>query len=55
MDERKTFIALDIDRYEELISRSTQLAMIEKAYKDLKSYEFDSLVKVLFGAKEETC
>mgnify|MGYP004600972921 CR=1 FL=1 len=55
MDERKTFIALDTDRYENLISRSTKLSMLEKAYKDLKSYEFENLVKVFFGEKEEAC
>ena len=55
MDERKTLIPLDADRYEELISESTQLSMLEKAYKDLKIYEFENLVKVFFGEKEETC
>ena len=55
MEECKVFVALEKDQYEELISRSTQLSIIEKAYKGLKSYDFDNFVKVLFGEKEETC
>ena len=55
MEECKVFVALEKDQYEELISRSTRLSMIEKAYKDLKIYEFENLVKVFFGEKEETC
>ena len=55
MEERKSFVYLDAVQYKEMVERSMQLAMLERAYKDLKSYEFDSLVKVLFGAKEETC
>lgn len=52
MDECKVFVALEKDQYETLISRSTQLAIIEKAYRRLKSYDFDSFMKVLFD--EET-
>ena len=48
-------VELNKKRYEELISESTQLSMLEKAYKDLKSYEFENLVKVFFGEKEEAC
>lgn len=53
MDECKTFIPLDVDRYEELISRSTELFIIEKAYKGMKSYQFEEFLKSLFGAKED--
>ena len=53
MDDHKSFVYLDADRYEELVSRSTQLFMIEKAYVELKSYQFDDFVKILFGAKAE--
>ena len=50
MGETKSFVYLEIDQYEELVSRSTQLAMIEKAYKELaSSYKFDDFVNVLLG------
>ena len=48
-------VDLNRKRYEELISESTQLEILEKAYKGMKSYDFDNFVKVFFGAKEETC
>nr|DAO83690.1 MAG TPA: hypothetical protein [Caudoviricetes sp.] len=48
-------VELNKKRYEELVSESTQLAILEKAYKGMKSYEFDNFVKVLFEEKEETC
>lgn len=49
MGESKSFVYLDVDQCEELVSRSTQLAMIEKAYKELKSYKFDNFMGVLLG------
>lgn len=39
--------------YEELVSRSTELSIIEKAYKGMKSYQFEEFLKSLFGAKED--
>ena len=53
MDDRKSFVYLDADQYEELVSRSTQLAILEKAYRELKSYELDAILKMIFGAKED--
>lgn len=53
MEERKSFVYLDADRYEELVSRSTELSIIEKAYKGMKSYQFEEFLKSLFGAKED--
>lgn len=53
MDDRKLFVFLDTDQYEELISRSTQLSIIKKAYMGMKSYQFEELLKVLFGTKED--
>ena len=53
MEEYKSFVYLDIDQYEDLLSRSTQLAMLERAYKELKSYEVDVILRTLFGKKEE--
>ena len=55
MEERKSFVYLDADQYEELVSKSTQLAMLERAYKELKSYEIDVILKTIFGEKEEAC
>ena len=55
MEERKSFVYLSADRYEELVSRSTKLAMLESAYKKLKSYENDIILKAIFGEKEEIC
>lgn len=53
MSECKVFVSLEKDQYEELISRSAQLAIIEKAYKGMESYRFDEFMKVLFGEKEK--
>lgn len=52
MSESKSFVYLDVDQYEELVSRSTQLAMIEKAYKKLTSYKFNDFIEVLLGEPE---
>lgn len=53
MDELKSFVHLYADRYEELVSRSTELSIIEKAYMGMKSYQFEEFLKSLFGAKED--
>ena len=55
MDEGAFDGSVDLNRkrYEELISESTQLAILEKAYKGMKSYDFDNFVKVFFGEKED--
>lgn len=53
MDDRKLFVFLGTDQYEELVSRSTQLSIIEKAYMGMKSYQFEEFLKALFGAKED--
>ena len=49
MGDNKSFVYLDADRYEDLVSRSTHLFMLEKAYEELTSYRFDDFVKALFG------
>lgn len=46
---------LDAYQYKELVSRSTKLEMLERAYKELKSYEVDAILKTIFGEKEEAC
>ena len=53
MSECKVFVPLEKDQYEELISRSTQLEIIEKAYKGMESYRFDEFMKVLFNVNVE--
>ena len=53
MSECKVFGPLEKDQYEELISRSTQLEIIEKAYKRMESYRFDEFMKVLFNVNVE--
>lgn len=53
MDELKSFVYLDADRYEELVSRSTEFSIIEKAYMGMKSYQFEEFLKSLFGTKED--
>lgn len=55
MEERKSLVYLDADQYKELVSRSTKLEMLERAYKDLKSYDVDAILKTIFGKKEEAC
>lgn len=55
MEERKSLVYLDADQYKELLSRSTKLEMLERAYKELKSYEIDAILKTIFGEKEEAC
>ena len=55
MEERKSFVYLDAVQYKEMVERSMQLAMLERAYKELKSYEIDTILKTIFGEKEEAC
>ena len=55
MEERKSFVYLDAVQYKEMVERSMQLAMLERAYKELKSYEIDVILKTIFGEKEEAC
>lgn len=53
MDGCKVFVPLEKDQYEELIARSTQLAIIEKAYKRMESYRFDEFMNALFNVNVE--
>lgn len=53
MDIVKSFVYLSAERYEELVSKSTELSIIEKAYMGMKSYQFEEFLKLLFGAKED--
>jgi hypothetical protein len=53
MSECKVFVSLEKDQYEELISRRTQLEIIEKAYKGMELYRFDEFMKVLFNVNVE--
>lgn len=53
MEERKSFVYLDAVQYKEMVGKSMQLSMLERAYKELKSYEIDVILKVIFGAPEE--
>lgn len=55
MEERKSFVYLDAVQYKEMVERSMQLAMLERAYKELKSYEIDVILKTIFGDKEAAC
>ena len=43
----------DLVPYKEMVEKSMQLSMLERAYKELKSYEIDVILKVIFGAPEE--
>ena len=54
MEERKPFVYLDAVQYKEMVEKSMQLSMLERAYKELKSYEIDVILKVIFGAPVET-
>ena len=51
----QSLVYLDAYQYKELVSRSTKLEMLERAYKELKSYEIDAILKTIFGGKEEAC
>lgn len=53
MEERKSFVYLDAVQYKEMVEKSMQLSMLERAYKELKSYEIDVILKVIFCAPEE--
>lgn len=53
MEERKSFVYLDAVQYKEMVEKSMQLSMLERAYKELKSYEIDAILKVIFGAPVE--
>ena len=55
MEERKPFVYLDAVQYKEMVGKSMQLSMLERAYKELKSYEIDVILKTIFGEKEEAC
>ena len=53
MEERKPFVYLDAVQYKEMVERNMKLSMLERAYKELKSYEIDVILKAIFGAPEE--
>lgn len=55
MEERKSLVYLDTYQYKELVERNMKLSMLERAYKELKSYEIDVILKTIFGEKEEAC
>ena len=55
MEERKPFVYLDAAQYKEMVEKSMQLSMLERAYKELKSYEIEFILKTIFGEKEESC
>ena len=55
MEERKSLVYLDAYQYKELVSRSTKLEVLERAEKELESYEIDAILKTIFGEKEEAC
>lgn len=55
MEEHKSFVYLDAAQYKEMVEKSMQLSMLERAYKELKSYEIDVILKTIFGEKEEAC
>lgn len=52
MEERKSFVYLDAVQYKEMVERNMKLSMLERAYKELKSYEIDVILKTIFGEKE---
>lgn len=53
MEEHRPFVYLDAVQYKEMLERNMKLSMLERAYKELKSYEIDVILKVIFGAPEE--
>ena len=55
MEEHRPFVYLDAVQYKEMVEKSMQLSMLERAYKELKSYEIDAILKTIFGEKEEAC
>lgn len=55
MEEHKSFVYLDAAQYKEMVEKSMQLSMLERAYKELKSYEIEFILKTIFGEKEESC
>lgn len=53
MEEHRPFVYLDAVQYKEMLERNMKLSMLERAYKELKSYEIDVILKVIFGAPVE--
>lgn len=53
MEEHKLVVYLDAVQYKEMLERDMKLSMLERAYKELKSYEIDAILKTIFGEKED--
>lgn len=49
--ERELIVA--VSRYERLIETEAKYWMLRDAYKTLKSYDFDKLLEVFFGKRED--
>ena len=48
----ESYVKLSTEKYEELAKKCL---MLERAYKELKSYEINAILKTIFGEKEEAC
>lgn len=53
MEEHRPFVYLDAVQYKEMLERNIKLSMLERAYKELESYEIDAILKAIFGEKED--
>ena len=54
MEKTEGMVLLHADRYEKLVADAEKLEIIKRAYKTVRGYVYDDILKMLFGEKEET-
>lgn len=54
MEKAEEMVILRTERYEKLVADAAKLEILRNAYKTVKSYAFDDLLKAIFGEREET-
>ena len=50
----ESYVKLSTEKYEELAKKCARYDMLFEAYKHLPSYRFDDVLKIIFGAPEES-
>lgn len=50
----ESYVKLSTEKYEELAKKCLMLDMLAESYKKIPSYRFDDILKVIFGAPEES-
>lgn len=50
----ESYVKLSTEKYEELANKCARYDMLVESYKKMPSYRFDDVLKVIFGAPEES-